>query len=70
MTVDVRPQIVVGRPRAQVAAFMFDPANDLAWTRGITASRPAQGGPLVAGATVRADRTIPRTVLHLRVRRH
>ena len=52
MTVDVRPQIVVGRPRAQVAAFMFDPANDLAWTGGITASRPAQDGPLVAGATV------------------
>ena len=38
--------------RAQVAAFMFDPANDLAWTGGITASRPAQDGPLVAGATV------------------
>ena len=52
MTVDVRPQIVVGRPRAEVAAFMFDPANDLAWTGGITASRPAQDGPLVAGATV------------------
>lgn len=52
MTVDVRPQVVVGRPRAQVAAFMFDPANDLAWTGGITASRPAQDGPLVAGATV------------------
>ena len=31
---------------------MFDPANDLAWTGGITASRPAQDGPLVAGATV------------------
>ena len=31
---------------------MFDPANDLAWTGGITASRPAQDGPLLAGATV------------------
>ena len=31
---------------------MFNPANDLAWTGGITASRPAQDGPLVAGATV------------------
>ena len=31
---------------------MFDPANDLAWTGGITASTPAQPGPLVLGATV------------------
>jgi Polyketide cyclase / dehydrase and lipid transport len=52
VTVDVRPQIVVGRPRAEVAAFMFDPANDMMWTGGITASRPAQDGPLVTGATV------------------
>ena len=35
-----------------MAAFMFDPANDLRWTGGITASRPAQPGPLVRGATV------------------
>ena len=31
---------------------MFDPANDLRWTGGITANRPSQEGPLVAGATV------------------
>jgi hypothetical protein len=31
---------------------MFDPGNDLRWTGGITASRPAQPGPLVPGATV------------------
>src|SRR5256885_17164139 len=31
---------------------MFDPANDLRWTGGITASTPARPGPLVAGATV------------------
>jgi hypothetical protein len=62
VTVDVRPQIVVGRPRAEVAAFMFNPANDLAWTGGITASRPAQDGPLVAGATVeRTARFLGRT---------
>src|SRR5690349_4093501 len=52
MTVDVRPEIVMRRPPAEVAAFMFDPANDLRWTGGITASKPAQPGPLVAGATV------------------
>lgn len=52
MSVDVRPTVVIARERADVAAFMFDPAHDLAWTGGITASRPAQAGPLVAGATV------------------
>jgi hypothetical protein len=52
VTVDVRPEVVVRRPRVDVAAFMFDPANDLRWTGGITASRPSQEGPLVAGATV------------------
>jgi hypothetical protein len=52
MTVDVRPSVVVPRPRAEVAAFMFDPANDLRWTGGITASTPARPGPLVEGATV------------------
>ena len=52
MTVDVRPEVVVQRPRNEVAAFMFDPANDLRWTGGITASRPSRDGPLVTGATV------------------
>ena len=62
MTVDVRPEVLVRRPRAEVAAFMFDPANDLRWTGGITASTPAQPGPLVAGATVeRTARFLGRT---------
>jgi len=52
MGVDVRPEVLVRRPRAEVAAFMFDPANDLRWTGGITSSRPAQPGPLVTGAKV------------------
>jgi polyketide cyclase/dehydrase/lipid transport protein len=52
MAVDVRPVVLVHRPRHDVAAFMFDPSNDLRWTGGITASRPAQPGPLVRGATV------------------
>ncbi|MET9632558.1 SRPBCC family protein [Lentzea sp. NPDC006480] len=52
MSVDVRPEVVVRRPRAEVAAYMFDPANDLAWTGGITASRPDQPGLLTEGATV------------------
>ena len=52
MTVDVRPTVLVHRPRHEVAAFMFDPGNDLRWTGGITSSRPAQPGILVQGATV------------------
>jgi len=60
--VDVRPEILIRRPRQEVAAFMFDPANDLQWTGGITASTPAQPGPLVAGATVeRTARFLGRT---------
>lgn len=52
MAVDVKPSVLIHRSPADVAAFMFDPANDLRWTGGITASTPALPGPLVAGATV------------------
>ena len=52
MTVDVRPEVLIRRPRQEVAAFMFDPAHDLQWTGGITDSRPAQPGPLTRGAVV------------------
>jgi Polyketide cyclase / dehydrase and lipid transport len=62
MAVDVRPAVLVHRPRGDVAAFMFDPGNDLRWTGGITSSTPAQPGPLVAGATVeRTARFLGRT---------
>jgi hypothetical protein len=52
VSVDVRPAVLVRRARPEVAAYMFDPANDLAWTGGITASTQAQPGPLVLGARV------------------
>ncbi|HEX4705027.1 MAG TPA: SRPBCC family protein [Pseudonocardiaceae bacterium] len=52
MAVDVRPTVLVHRPRGDVATFMFDPANDLRWTGGILSSTAAQPGPLTAGATV------------------
>ena len=62
MSVDVRPTVLVHRPRAEVAAFMFDPANDLRWTGGITSSRRDQPGPLREGATVvRTARFLGRT---------
>jgi hypothetical protein len=52
MTVDVRPEVLIHRPRAEVAAVMFDPANDLRWTGGITSSRPDRPGRLQQGVTV------------------
>ena len=62
MAVDVKPSVLVRRAPAEVAAFMFDPANDLRWTGGITSSRPAQPGPLVQGASVvRTARFLGRT---------
>ncbi|MEV6872075.1 SRPBCC family protein [Amycolatopsis sp. NPDC051128] len=62
MAVDVSPRKLVRRAPAEVAAFMFDPANDLRWTGGITASTPAQPGPLIEGATVeRTARFLGRT---------
>ena len=62
MTVDVKPAVLVHRPRRDVAAFMFDPANDMRWTGGITSSRPNRPGLLVTGATVeRTARFLGRT---------
>ena len=62
MGVDVRPEVLVHRPRADVAAFMLDPANDLRRTGGITSSRPDQPGPLREGSTVvRTARFLGRT---------
>jgi hypothetical protein len=55
MAVDVRPTVVIRRPRSDVARFMFDPANDTKWTGGITDSRPAQPGPLTEGSVVERD---------------
>lgn len=52
MGVDVRPRVLVRRPRAEVAAYMFDPAHDLAWTGGIIESRPLTPGPLREGSVV------------------
>lgn len=62
MAVDVRPSVTIRRPRQDVAAFMFDPANDLRWTGGITSSTPARPGTLVEGSTVeRTARFLGRT---------
>ena len=51
-TVGVAPETVIARRRADVAAYMFDPARDLEWTHGIVASRALTDGALRAGASV------------------
>jgi hypothetical protein len=55
MAVDVRPTVVIRRPREEVARFMFDPANDTRWTGGISDSRPARPGLLSEGSVVERD---------------
>jgi hypothetical protein len=52
LSVDVICDIVVRRTRKYVADFMFDPQNDIAWTTGITDSKPRQEGKLREGARV------------------
>jgi hypothetical protein len=50
--VDVHCEVLVQRPRADVAAFMFDPKNDALWTTGVVECRPLTDGPLRAGSRV------------------
>lgn len=52
MTTDVRVELLVKRPRAAVAQFMFNPSNDTRWTTGIVACRPLTEGPLRRGSRV------------------
>lgn len=49
---DIREQVTIARPRAEVAAYMFDPANDAAWTTGVLEANPRQPGRLRSGAKV------------------
>ena len=52
MAIDIQTEVVIQRPRDEVAAFMFDPKNDAIWTTGVVECRPLQDGPLRAGARV------------------
>lgn len=53
---DLRVEILIRRPRASVAAYMFDPRNDASWTTGVVECRPRQPGRLRPGA--RVERTV------------
>jgi hypothetical protein len=52
MSVDVTAQIFIKCAREAVAAFMFDPNNDAAWTSGVVACRPLTPGRLRPGSRV------------------
>ena len=52
MGIDVKPQVLIRRPRPEVAAFMFEPRNDTIWTTGVVESRPLTDGPLRTGSRV------------------
>lgn len=52
MSVDVRAEVRIARPRRDVAAFMFEPANDAIWTTGVVECKPLAPGPLRTGARV------------------
>lgn len=52
MATDVRVELEILRPRAEVAAFMFDPKNDATWTTGVVDVRPLTSGRLRVGSRV------------------
>lgn len=52
MEIDITTDVRIARPRPEVAAYMFDPRNDAAWTTGVIESHPRQEGRLAPGARV------------------
>jgi hypothetical protein len=56
MTIDIDTEVHIARPRADVAAFMFEPANDRVWTANVIASKKLTDGPLRDGSAV--ERTV------------
>jgi uncharacterized membrane protein len=52
MRIDLTARVEVRRPRAEVAAFMTEPANDPAWIGGVREVRLETPPPLRAGSRV------------------
>src|SRR3954449_8555799 len=52
MRIDLTARVEVRRPRAEVAAFMTEPANDPAWIGGVREVRVETPPPLRAGSRV------------------
>jgi uncharacterized membrane protein len=53
MGIDVTSEIELDRPRAEVAAYIEDPGNDLTWIRALTGAEKLTEGPLRQGTRVR-----------------
>lgn len=53
MSIDVCAELIILRPRPQVAAFMFAPENDARWTQGLVKAEPLDDGPLRPGLAVK-----------------
>jgi len=52
MGVDVSAEVLIARPRDEVAAFATDPANDPIWIGGIRTARVLGDGPIAVGSQV------------------
>jgi uncharacterized membrane protein len=52
MSIDITAEVAVVRPRAEVAAYMTDPANDPAWIGGVREVRLETPPPLAVGSRV------------------
>ena len=52
MSIDVVAEVHVRHPRARVAAYMSDPANDSEWIGGLREARLLGDGPLREGSRV------------------
>ena len=52
MSIDVTAEATIARPRARVAAYLFDPANDPEWIGGVRTARLAGDGPVTEGSRV------------------
>jgi hypothetical protein len=50
MSVDVKAETVIARPRADVAAIMFDPKSEMLWIEGMKQVFPQTPGRLAKGA--------------------
>src|SRR5881392_3843709 len=50
MGIDITAEVHVARPRAEVGAYMTDPANDAEWIGGLREVRRLDEGPLSVGS--------------------
>jgi hypothetical protein len=49
---DAAAEVIIFRPRTDVARFLMDPRNDSLWATGIESAKPLEPGPLRAGSRV------------------